>query len=287
MKSFININHRFTMPNLDLVCPRVTSFHSYPKHSGLMSHKITPGGWALEYHAKAAGRIFLKSRTHKLERQKHTVHLYAPGSLYWEDTHDADFPIQETYCYFTGADIFGLSSLVSQDYKFARFLDPDNVMGPLFMAASSHCAALGEESFWIIQSLFLKIIHHLLRSKPITGFDYRVAESAPSREICSFSNQVEELLKRNTHRSLSLGEIASYMKTSESLMCHKFKSETGSSPIARHSELRIEFAKSLIIKGEKFKSIAAMTGYSDEYHFSKAFKATTGLPPRAYKQRQG
>jgi AraC-like DNA-binding protein len=27
-----------------------------------------------------------------------------------------------------------------------------------------------------------------------------------------------------------------------------------------------------------------MTGYGDEYHFSKAFKVSTGIPPRAFKQ---
>jgi len=249
-----------------------------------MSNKITTGGWAFEYHTKDAGRIFLKSRTHELKRQKQTVHIYAPGSIYWEDTHDADFPIQETYCYFTGAEVCGLSSFISLEYKFARFLDPDNIIGPLFMAASSCGSTLGEDGFWIIQSYFLKIVHHLLHSKPIDGFNYLVAESTPTQETSSFSNKVEEFLRRNTDRTLSLTEIAAYMKTSESRMCHKFKNETGTSPVARHAELRIEFAKSLIFKGEKFKSIAEMTGYSDEYHFSKAFKASTGLPPRAFKQ---
>ena len=284
MKPLININRRFNVPNMEKVCPRVVSFHCYPKHSKLMSNKITAPGWAIEYHSKYAGKLCLKSPSNSFDREMQTVHLYAPGSVYWEDTRDADCPIQETYLYFTGAEICGLSSLVSPEFKFARFRDPENIVGNLFMTAAACCSKQDEEFFWIIQSQFMEIIHRLLRSKPNVGFDHTVLSSGPVPESSSFSWKVEEYLRRNTDRNVTLSEIASYMKTSESLLCHKFKDETGGSPVARHSELRIEFAKSLILKGEKFKSVAEMTGYGDEYHFSKAFKASTGIPPRTFKQ---
>ena len=284
MKPLININHRFIVPNMEKVCPLVTSFHSYPKYSRMMSNKITAPGWAIEYHSKYSGKVYLKSPSNSIEREKQTVHLYAPGSVYWEDTQDADCPIQEAYLLFTGAEVCGLNSLVSQDFKFARFHDPDNVIGNIFMAAAACCSKQEEKFFWIIQSQFMKIIYHLLRSKHRDGFNYGIIASDSSPEASSFSYKVEEYLRRNTDRNIALSEIASYMKTSESLLCHKFKNETGRSPVARHAELRIEFAKSLILKGEKFKSIAEMTGYRDEYHFSKAFKASTGLPPRSFKK---
>jgi AraC-like DNA-binding protein len=284
MKPLININHRFTFPQMEKVCPSVTSFHSYPKNSKMMSNRITASGWAIEYHSKNAGRIYLKTLSNSIDREKQTIHLYAQGSVYWEDTQDADFPIQETYLYFTGAEVCGLDSLVSSDFKFARFRDPDNIIGNLFMSAASCCSKQEEEFFWLVQSQFMKIIYHLLRSKHGDGFNYDIVASDMAPETSSFSYQVEEYLRRNTGRNVSLSEIASYMKTSESLLCHKFKDETGGSPVARHTELRMEFAKSLILKGEKFKSVAEMTGYSDEYHFSKAFKRSAGIPPRAFRQ---
>ncbi|MFA6569254.1 MAG: AraC family transcriptional regulator [Victivallales bacterium] len=284
MKPLININHRFIVRNMEKVCPMVTSLHSYPKHSGLMSNKITAPGWAIEYHSKYAGKAYLKSLSNSIGREKQTVHLYAPGCVYWEDTQDADYPIQETYLFFRGAEVCGLNSFISPDFKFARFHDPDSIVGNLFMSAAASCSKQGEEFFWIIQSQFTRIIYHLLHSKRIVGFNYGIIAADATPKTSSFSYTVEEYLRRNTGRNVTLSEIASYMKTSESLLCHKFKDETGGSPVARHAELRIEFAKSLILKGEKFKSVAEMTGYGDEYHFSKAFKASTGIPPRSFRQ---
>ncbi|MEI6423430.1 MAG: AraC family transcriptional regulator [Lentisphaerota bacterium] len=284
MKPLININHRFSIPNMGKICPMVTSFHSYPKYSRMMSNKITAPGWAIEYHSKNAGRIYLKSLSNSIERERQTVHLYAPGSVYWEDTQDADFPIQETYLYFTGAEVCSLNSIIAPDFRFARFYDPDNIVGNLFMTAATCCSKQDGEFFWIVQSQLMKIIYHLRGSKHLEGFNYNIAATETTPSSSSFSYKVEEYLRRNTSRNVTLSEIAAYMKTSESLLCHKFKDETGKSPVARHAELRMEFAKSLILKGEKFKSVAEMTGYGDEYHFSKAFKISAGIPPRAFKQ---
>ncbi|MFA6293212.1 MAG: hypothetical protein WC637_15610, partial [Victivallales bacterium] len=181
MKPLININHRFNFQNMEKVCPRVASFHSYPKNSRLMSNKITASGWAIEYHSKYAGKLCLKSPGNSIGREKQTVHLYAPGSVYWEDTRDADCPIQETYLYFTGAEVCGLSSLVSQEFRFASFRDPENIVGNLFMTAATNCSKQDEEFFWIIQSQFAGIIHHLLHSKRNNGFDY-IISSGPVPE---------------------------------------------------------------------------------------------------------
>jgi AraC-like DNA-binding protein len=284
MKPLININHIFNGPNLERVCPRVLSFHSYPKYSRQMGGKGTASRWAIEYHAKYAGKVFLKSFSNSIDRDKRTVHIYAPGSVYWEDTREADCPIQETFLFLAGAEICGLDAFIDPDFKFARFRDPENIVGNLFMSAASCCAKQEKEFFWLVQGQFMKIIYHLLHGKHRDGFNYDIAASDSTPETSSFSFQVEEYLRRNTGRNVSLSEIASYMKTSESLLCHKFKDETGGSPVARHNELRIEFAKSLILKGEKFKSVAEMTGYSDEYHFSKAFKTSVGIPPRSFKK---
>jgi AraC-like DNA-binding protein len=76
------------------------------------------------------------------------------------------------------------------------------------------------------------------------------------------------------------------MKVSESSLNHRFKNDTGISPIARLIEIRMEFAKSLLLKGEKLTTIADMTGFHDEYHLSKTFKKQIGLSPRAFKNKQ-
>ena len=132
----------------------------------------------------------------------------------------------------------------------------------------------------------MRMLYHLLHGKHLESFNYLIS-SSPGAKSTDFSPLVEEYLRKNIGRNLTLAEIASYMKTSESFLSHRFKEETGSSPVSRHAELRIEFAKSLILKGEKLKFVAEMTGYGDEYHLSKVFKAVVGLSPRNFKNTAG
>ena len=287
MKSIHNINHRFEIQETGKFSPAVISFHSYSRNAGSMSNKITASAWALEYHSKYAGRIFLKTLSNSIDREKQTVHLYAPGCIYWEDFRDADYPIQETYFYFTGAEACGLGSFISPNFKFARFKDPDNLVGNLFSAAMASCSNMSEDPFWSVQGCLMRMIHHLLHSRSIGANDYLISASAQKVGTTEFSYVVQEYLRRNIGRNVTLSEIASYMKTSESLLSHKFKEEVGVSPISRHAELRIEFAKSLILKGEKLKSVAEMTGYVDEYHLSRVFKSITGLSPSNFRKMAG
>jgi len=39
--------------------------------------------------------------------------------------------------------------------------------------------------------------------------------------------------------------------------------------------------------GKPIKEIARNLGYEDEYYFSRLFKANTGVPPQAYRDRVG
>jgi len=284
MKAFININEHFAPSMTENVNPVINSFHCYPMSCGRMSNKIVSSKWVLEYHSKNAGAAYIKSLSRQLIREKNTVHIYMPGSVYWEDTRGVDFPIQETFLYFSGAETCGIDKLLCPDLKFARFHDPDNVVGELFFSIAEFCSGLGGEAFWMAQGLFSEIIFHLIRAGKISGSEYMITAREEQR-LSVFRHEVEQYLRRNLSRNIKLSDIASYMKISESLLSHRYKVETGISPIARLIELRIEFAKNLLMKGEKLKNIAEMAGFCDEYHLSKTFKSLTGQTPREFKAK--
>ncbi|MFC3803346.1 helix-turn-helix domain-containing protein [Cohnella sp. GCM10012308] len=62
-----------------------------------------------------------------------------------------------------------------------------------------------------------------------------------------------------------------------------FRQLTGSRPLDYLNELRIERAKDrLICSAEPLREIARLTGFKDEYYFSRRFRQQTGLTPRQY-----
>jgi AraC-like DNA-binding protein len=265
------------------VSPAVERVCCYPLKAGRISNAINGARWAIEYHSKYAGLMRLKKYPDGwIKREEKTVHIYAPGCEYVENTLDADLPIQETYIIFRDETLPVLADMVGLD-GFAKIYVEDDSMQELFLNAVKFCDAYGEKGFWKVQTALMEIIHLLSMARKESGFSWRISgESTQGAEL--FSEKVDKYLRKNIDRNLKSSDIASFMKVSESTLNHKYKEEAGLAPISRFIEMRIDFAKSLLMKGETLKIIAEMTGYYDEYHLSKAFKKTVGLSPREYRQ---
>ncbi|AIQ34896.1 hypothetical protein R50345_09920 [Paenibacillus sp. FSL R5-0345] len=92
----------------------------------------------------------------------------------------------------------------------------------------------------------------------------------------------------NDHLSdeIAIADIADMVNLNVSFLSREFKKHKGSAPIEYLTQLRIEKAK-LLIKDTssnlKFKEIADMVGYNNQYYFSKVFKLITGLTPSEFK----
>lgn len=284
MKSFPNISFNFETSITEGVAPGLTSVCSYPLKKGSFTNPIYTRTWAVEYHSKKAGRMRLKSDGKWRSREPGTIHIYAPGCVYWEDTRKADLPIQETYIFFNSAQFCPLEKIIDSELLFAKLHDPGNIIGSLILKAAELCEEFGNNAYWDTQALLMEMIHFLINAEKDSEGKLYIKRKYSKRAL-SFSSEVENYLRRNLERNIKIADIASYMKVSESSLNHKFKEETGVSPIAKFIEMKMEFVKSLLLKGEKLKVIAEMTGFYDEYYLSKTFKKTTGLSPREFKQK--
>lgn len=237
--------------------------------------------WALEWHPQPMGKVFFNGDADNfIRREPRALHLYATGCRYGEDTREAELPARETYWIFSGGEAAGLERFVDNPERFARFRDPDELAGRLLLESVRRCDERGQDAFWAVQALFAQTLSLLFASQRTDGFNYLLSAEGPPR---SFSFEVEQHLRKNISTHVSLADIAHYMKTSESLLSHKFKAEAGVSPITRLIELRVERAKSLLLKGEKLKAIAAATGHSSEYHLSRNFKTVAGISPAEFR----
>jgi AraC-like DNA-binding protein len=246
------------------------------RHSSIGA-MTSPAAWAVEYHSKYAGEVELPNGT-RYSRKKESVHLYAPNCEYREITTDADFPIQETYISFSFGSTLNLESLTGKD-GIAKFLHAGHI-GKLMLKTADACYLRGYDARLAAQSALLAILDPLIHARQHSKNTYIIDTL---QQEASFTEEVEQFLRQRLSDKVKNSDIARYMKVSESTLSHKFKAEDGGSPIARLIEFRIDFAKTLLIKGEPLKIIADMTGFGDEFHLSKIFKKVTGESPREFR----
>lgn len=281
MKEVINVAINFSSELKKQIAPHVASVHIYPlRQAGIGNFTCSPS-WALEYHSKDAGFLEISTMPGKLiKRAAGTIHIYSPNCKYREDTNSADLPLEENYFIFEPGSCNTFEKFVDTETGMGIIKDKTGVVGKLMSNAGGLSAKNGQNSFWKVQGIFLEIIDLMGTVYQNNDGEWILRERAFQ---LSFVDEVEAFLRRNVSTKIKNRDIARYMKVSESSLNHRFKQEAGISPIARHIEMRIEFAKSLLLKGEKLVTIAEMAGFHDEFHLSKTFKKVCDYSPREYR----
>lgn len=88
----------------------------------------------------------------------------------------------------------------------------------------------------------------------------------------------------NIHKKLSVAKLAEFVGIDRSYLCAVFKNLLGYSPQQYIIDAKVSAAKSFLTETQyEIKYIAASLGYDDQFVFSHAFKARTGMSPRAWR----
>lgn len=96
-----------------------------------------------------------------------------------------------------------------------------------------------------------------------------------------------ELVEAAPERRWTAGMLARALNISESLLFQLCRSQCGRSPGELVAEIRFRYASELLLRtGEKLEGIAARTGYSSAFAFSKAFRKFTGVSPKEFRRRE-
>jgi AraC-like DNA-binding protein len=94
-----------------------------------------------------------------------------------------------------------------------------------------------------------------------------------------------EFLRKNFMRPLSLGEVAAKVNLTGTYLTHLLKHETGKTFKQLLDELRLEHAKNLLAYTDTaMQRIAAESGFLDQAHFARRFKAYAHVTPGQFRR---
>jgi len=136
-------------------------------------------------------------------------------------------------------------------------------------------------------SLLQIVRFHLLdRYLSLTNESGKVSDPRP----CKFSNRqikmLDEHLKDSISHPMTVSELASLLKMSETSFLRIFKSSFGTTPWQYIMRVRLESGMKLLANSrESITDIAATTGFSSPSHFSTAFARQFNVSPTAYRKR--
>lgn len=93
-----------------------------------------------------------------------------------------------------------------------------------------------------------------------------------------------EYMREQISEPMSLEDFARQADLSVSHFSELFREQTGLSPMAHFTQLKIRQACRLLDLTQKpVKAVAIETGYSDPYYFSRVFKKIMGISPNKYR----
>jgi AraC-like DNA-binding protein len=113
----------------------------------------------------------------------------------------------------------------------------------------------------------------------------RHAHIVPAALGCEMQSvaRVKEFLGLHYAENLTLTELAAEAGLSRYHLIRTFQHTTGLTPHAYLVNCRIEAAKGRLRRGDIPAEIAATTGFSDQAHLTRVFKAHVGITPGAYR----
>lgn len=97
-------------------------------------------------------------------------------------------------------------------------------------------------------------------------------------------DQIHSLMQAHVHEQLNLDTLAASVNLSKYHFVKRYKEVTGTTPINRFIQLKIERACHLLdTTSNEIKEVAFAVGYDDAYYFSRLFRKQMGVSPSQYR----
>jgi AraC-like DNA-binding protein len=237
-------------------------------------HRSTFPYYSIEFVAQGRGTVKLKGKEHRLQSGK--LFCYGPGIRQDIATDPAE-PLVKYFVDFTGENALPL--LAACGLKPGQTLQ---IMAP------------GD-----LQAVFDELIHNGLRatrySSEICGkllecLSLKAAElsvpveGAESPAFLTYQ-KCRQYIQQHFERLRTLEQIARECHVNGAYLCRLFRRFDHQSPYRYLLRLKMNLAAERLHQpGALIKQVAEQTGFSDPFHFSRAFKSVFGLSPDAFRK---
>ena len=102
----------------------------------------------------------------------------------------------------------------------------------------------------------------------------------------SMATRVDGWLAARLAQPYHLAKLADAFNMSTRTLLRRYREETGTTPLARLQQVRVEKAKQLLEADEmRLDQIVGAVGYQDVATFSRLFRKCTGNSPAQYRRR--
>lgn len=112
---------------------------------------------------------------------------------------------------------------------------------------------------------------------------HATSSALSAREISRGVEAARSMLEERYMDKVGLDDLSRAACLSKYHLLRVFRRELGLTPHEYQQQLRLNRAKELLLAGMSQAEAAAATGFSDQSHFSKKFKAHAGVTPGEYR----
>ena len=114
----------------------------------------------------------------------------------------------------------------------------------------------------------------------------RSTARALSTDLPDWLREARDIARTNLHRRVSVTEIADAVGVHPAYLARRFRSEFGVTPGAFARNARLEQAAEQLQNSDRpIAEIAIQTGFSDQSHFTRAFRQYVDQTPAQFRER--
>ncbi len=133
------------------------------------------------------------------------------------------------------------------------------------------------DSVLYIRAIFMQMLHTIILETQSRALNY-----ANLKRV----EKVIRHIQSNVKSTLAVKDLAKLAGISPDYLSSIFKSYTGYSIVTYINRQKIDIAKNILIEKQlKVKDVALLSGFKDEFYFSKLFKKFEGISPSEFLKK--